>query len=187
MEFVVESLAEDGVVESDEAGLDNGSLAVVASVGKFLSSAAYRAKFKGKWTHVMIVQMTIGPSVKLVATDMLQQFPTFSAHEALRVPSLTHGADDTADDGIGTACTEDSRGRVDSGRRRLRGDLGWGIESGYRYSWESSKYNFGLVVADADRWEGLKGRWSGSRLDDCRRFIDHWRLDYPRWFHDSGD
>jgi hypothetical protein len=48
MEFVVESLAEDGVVESDEAGLDNRSLAVVASVGEFLSSAAHRAKLKGK-------------------------------------------------------------------------------------------------------------------------------------------
>jgi len=53
----------------------------------------------------MVVQMTIGPSVKLVATDMLQQFPTLSTHEALGVPSLTHGADDTTNDWIGTACT----------------------------------------------------------------------------------
>jgi len=45
MEFMVESLAEDGVVESDEARLDNGSLAVVASVGEFLSSAPDRVKF----------------------------------------------------------------------------------------------------------------------------------------------
>jgi hypothetical protein len=105
MEFMVESLAEDGVVESDEAGLDNGGLAVVAPVSEFLSSAAHRAKFKGKWTHVMIVQMTIGPSIKLVATDMLQQLATLSTHEALRMPSLTHGADDTANNGIGTACT----------------------------------------------------------------------------------
>jgi hypothetical protein len=105
MEFMVESLAEDGVVEGDESGFDNGSLAVVAPVSEFLSSAAHRAKFKGKWTHVMIVQMTIGPSIKLVATDMLQQLATLSTHEALRMPSLTHGADDTANNGIGTACT----------------------------------------------------------------------------------
>jgi len=98
----------------------------------------------------MVVQMTVRPSVKLVATNMLQQFSTLSTHEALGVPSLTHGADDTANDGIGTARTEDSRGRVDSGRRGLRGDLGWCVESGYRYSRESSKYNLGLVVADTD-------------------------------------
>jgi hypothetical protein len=42
MEFVIVSLAEDGVVEGDEAGLDNRSLAVVASVREFLSSAAYK-------------------------------------------------------------------------------------------------------------------------------------------------
>jgi hypothetical protein len=48
MEFMVESLAEDGVVEGDESGFDNGSLAVVAPVCEFLSSAAHRAKFKGK-------------------------------------------------------------------------------------------------------------------------------------------
>jgi hypothetical protein len=47
MEFMIESLAEDGVVESDEAGLDNGSLAVVAPVREFLSSALYRAKLLG--------------------------------------------------------------------------------------------------------------------------------------------
>jgi hypothetical protein len=39
VEFVIESLAEDGVVEGDEAGLDNGSLAVMASVSEFLPSA----------------------------------------------------------------------------------------------------------------------------------------------------
>jgi hypothetical protein len=37
MEFVVESLAEDRVVESDEAGLDNGGLAVMAPVCEFLN------------------------------------------------------------------------------------------------------------------------------------------------------
>jgi len=44
MEFVIESLAEDGVVEGDEAGLDNRSFAVVTSVGEFLPSALYRAE-----------------------------------------------------------------------------------------------------------------------------------------------
>lgn len=47
MEFMVESLAEDGVVEGDESGFDNGSLAVVAPVGEFLSSALCRAKLLG--------------------------------------------------------------------------------------------------------------------------------------------
>jgi len=98
----------------------------------------------------MIVQMTVRPSVKLVATNMLQQFSTLSTHETLRVPSLTHGADDTTNDGIRTACTEDSRSRVDSGRRRLRGYFGWGVEGGYGYGRESGEYNLGLVVADAD-------------------------------------
>lgn len=135
----------------------------------------------------MIVQVTIGPPVELVATNMLQQFPTFSTHEALRVPSLTHGADDTANDGIGTASTEDSRDRVDPSRRGLRWYLGRRIESGYRYSWESGKYNLGLVVADADRRERLEGRWTGSWLDNGRRFNNHWRLDYRRWRHNSRD
>jgi hypothetical protein len=98
----------------------------------------------------MVVQVTVRPSIKFVTTHMLQQLPTLSTHEALRVPSLTHGAHDTANNGIGTACTEDSRGWVNSGRRGLRGDLGRRVEGGYRYSWESSKYNFGLVIADAD-------------------------------------
>ena len=98
----------------------------------------------------MIVQMTVRPSVKLVATNMLQQFPTLSTHETLRMPSLTHGTDDTANDGIGTAGTENSRGWVDSGRRRLRGYFGWGVEGGYGYGRESGEYNLGLVVADAD-------------------------------------
>ena len=98
----------------------------------------------------MIVQVTVRLSIELVATNVLQQFPTFSTHEALRVPSLTHGADDTANDGIRTASTEDSRGRVNPSRRGLRGDLGWGVKCRYRYSWESGKYNLGLVVADAD-------------------------------------
>jgi len=44
MEFVIESLAEDGVVEGDETGLDDGSLAVVTSVCEFLPSALYRAE-----------------------------------------------------------------------------------------------------------------------------------------------
>ena len=147
---MVESLAEDWVVESDEPWLDNGSLAVVASVGEFLSSACHEQSSVEEPTHIMIVQVTIGPPVKLVATNMFQQLPTFSTHEALRVPSLTHGADDTANDGIRTASTEDSRGRVDPSRRGLRGDLGWGVKGRYRYSWESGKYNLGLVVADAD-------------------------------------
>ena len=98
----------------------------------------------------MVVQVTVGLSIELVATDMLQQFPTFSTHEALRMPSLSHGTDDTTNDGISTTCTEDSRGRVDSSRGGLRGYLGRAVESGYSYGWESGKYDFGLVVANAD-------------------------------------
>ena len=44
MEFVIEPLAEDRVVEGDEAGLDYGSFAVVAPVSEFLKSAAHRMK-----------------------------------------------------------------------------------------------------------------------------------------------
>lgn len=153
MELVIVSLAEDGVVESDEAGLDYGSLAVVASMCEFLSSAVYEQNLASSEfgvTHVMVVQVTVRPPVKLVAADMLQQFPTFATHEALRVPSLTHGADDTTNDGISTTCTEDSRGRADSSRGGLRGYLGRAVESGYSYGWESGKYDFGLVVANAD-------------------------------------
>jgi len=153
MEFVIESLAEDGVVESDEAGLDDRGFAVVTSMCEFLPSAIYRQSLAfpnlGR-THVMIVQMTVRSSVKLVATNMLQQFTTLSTHETLRVPSLTHSADDPANDGIGTACTENSRGWVDPSRRRLRRYFGWAVEGGYRYSWESGKYYFGLVIANAD-------------------------------------
>jgi hypothetical protein len=51
MEFVIVSLAEDRVVEGDEARLDNRSLAVVASVCEFLSSAAYRVKLGENSRH----------------------------------------------------------------------------------------------------------------------------------------
>jgi len=39
MEFVVESLAEDGIIERDEPGFDNGGFAVMTSVCEFLSLA----------------------------------------------------------------------------------------------------------------------------------------------------
>jgi hypothetical protein len=39
MEFMVESLAEDWVVQCNESRLDNGCLAVMASMCEFLSSA----------------------------------------------------------------------------------------------------------------------------------------------------
>jgi len=41
---VIIALAEHGVVESNEAGLDDGSLAVMASMCEFLTSAVYRKK-----------------------------------------------------------------------------------------------------------------------------------------------
>jgi len=41
---VIVPLAEDRVIESDEAGLDDGSLAVMASMCEFLTSAVYRKK-----------------------------------------------------------------------------------------------------------------------------------------------
>ena len=39
MKFVVESLAEDGIIERDEPGFDNGGFAVMTSVCEFLSLA----------------------------------------------------------------------------------------------------------------------------------------------------
>jgi len=47
MEFVIEPLAKDGVVEGDEAGLDDRGFAVVTSVCEFLPSALYIAEFRG--------------------------------------------------------------------------------------------------------------------------------------------
>jgi hypothetical protein len=69
MEFVVESLAENWVIECNESRLDNGCLAVVASMCEFLSSAKVSSTpYK---THIMVVQMTIWPSVKFIAADVL--------------------------------------------------------------------------------------------------------------------
>jgi len=39
MELVIESLAENGIIERDEAGFDNGGFAVMTSVCEFLSLA----------------------------------------------------------------------------------------------------------------------------------------------------
>ena len=104
-------------------------------------------------THVMIVQVTIRPSIKLVATDMLQQFHTFPTHEALWMPALAHGADDTANDRISAAGADDGRGRVDTGSSRLRGQgdrgCGRGVKGRDGDGRESSKDDFGLV-ADTD-------------------------------------
>lgn len=98
----------------------------------------------------MVVQMTIRPSVEFVATDMLEQFPTFATHEALRVPSLTHGTDDPANDGVGAPGTDDGGSRVNSSGRGLRGEGNGGrcVESGDRDGRKSGKDNFWLVNAD---------------------------------------
>ena len=185
MEFVIVSLPEDRVVECDEAWFDNRGFAMMATVCEFLPSAKSRS-----YTHIMVVQVTIWPAVKLVTANMLQQLSTFSAHEALRVPSLTHGADDTADDGVGAAGTYDGRCRVDTGdcgtrlgrRDRDRGVFG-SVKRGYSDSRQSGKDDTSLVVVtDTDRRERLKCGWLGSRLDDGRGLDDHgrwhsWRLD----------
>jgi hypothetical protein len=67
MEFVIVSLTKNGVVECYEAGFDNGCLAMMASVCKFLPSAVSFVV-----THIMVIQVTIRPSAKFITTDMLQ-------------------------------------------------------------------------------------------------------------------
>lgn len=153
MEFVIVPLAEDRVVECDEAGLDNGGFAMMAPVCEFLPSAKVC-----KMPHIMVIQMAIRPSVKLVTADMLQQLSTLPTHEALRVPSLTHSTDNTPDDGVGAAGTDDGGRGVDTrdcgtrlGRRdRDGGDFG-SVKRGYSDSRQSGKDDTPLVVvADTD-------------------------------------
>jgi hypothetical protein len=67
VEFMIVSLTKDRVVECDEAGLDNWGLAMMAPVCKFLPSAVSFVV-----THIMVIQVTIRPSVKFITADMLQ-------------------------------------------------------------------------------------------------------------------
>lgn len=195
MEFVIVSLAEDRVVECDEAGFDNRGFAMVATVCEFLPLAKSCSS-----THIMVVQVTIWPSVKLVTADMLQQLSAFPTHEALRVPSLTHGADDTTDDGVGTSGTYDGGRGVDTrdcgtslrGRDRDGGDFG-GVKRGYSDSRQPGKDDTSLVViANTDRRERLECGWLGSGFDNGRWLDDRgrwhsWRLDndWRSWRFDN--
>jgi hypothetical protein len=62
----------------------------------------------------MVVKVTIRFPIEFVAADMLEQFSTFSTHETLWMESLAHGANYTADNRVGTAGTDNGRGRVDA-------------------------------------------------------------------------
>jgi len=195
VEFVIVPLPEDRVVECYEAGFDNGGFAMMATVCEFLPSAKVC-----KMPHIMVIQMAIRPSVKLVTADMLQQLSTLPTHEALRVPSLTHSTDNTADDGVGAAGTDDGGRGVDTrdcgtrlGRRdRDGGDFG-SVKRGYSDSRQSGKDDTPLVVvADTDRRERLECSRLGSGFDDGRWLDDHgrwhsWRLDndWHSWRFDN--
>lgn len=58
-------------------------------------------------THVMVVKMAVGLPFMLVRTHVLQELVANTAHEALGVPALVHGAHNAANDGICASCAED--------------------------------------------------------------------------------
>jgi hypothetical protein len=57
--------------------------------------------------------MAIGFASPLVTRDVFEEFPTFVALEALRMPALFHGVDNSTDDGLLAVRAEDCTFRMD--------------------------------------------------------------------------
>ena len=112
MLFVIRALSERGVIERDEAFVDDGRFAVVAPRGVFLPSKKKGKNISFKMyivveiakirTYLVVVEMTIRPAVPLERAHKLQQLVAHATPETARMPARAHSADDAPGDRLPT-------------------------------------------------------------------------------------